>query len=317
MGDQPSLLQLADELRNMTWYRVHGHLDRLSLSVHTFEGNFRELAAVGTALCDPRRSAPFTRLRHHDVLGLLLCEFIRHLHNYVAAAMSLVVHSRRISRRIAEEGHPVEGYQDRVDSEFRYNARHQIIQGLRNYYLHYEMPDVDMTVSIDGGELRIKQVLELRVEDLLRSDRWKPEAEAYLKSVGEKLDVMGVITTYRHQVRGFYQWFESQVNAAYCDEIQAYRRKEAELLLLQLKDFLSMAVADGTAGTSEGEEIAFHTMLKTPEFAALESLPPRSKSRADKALQLLRGHVPVSRELEQTIRDWYSSGSAEPGHSSE
>lgn len=306
MSDRPDYVQSIDELRNMTWRRVHGHLTRLHSSVYTFDMNSRELVQSAEFLCNPDKSEKFTRLRHRDILYRLLLEFVRQLHNTVAAAMSLVDHSRRVNAAISEEGHSVAGYCDRVDAQFGSNATHQVIQGLRNSYLHYEMLDVHMTVSFDGRTSEIGHALHLPVERLLRSKRWKQEAVAYLKSSGERLDVMQVIKDYREQVRSFYTWFESQVRTVYQTEIRDYEAKEQGLLLGQLREVLAITAFDGSAGKSLGEEVVFHTVLGSEDFAALESLPDCSEARADRALELLQSHLELPEEVQEAIRSWYS-----------
>lgn len=306
-GDRPSILDLQDELHSTTWYRVYQHLQRLDSSIYAFEVNFLELLKVGKFLCNPQASSPLTRLMHHDILGRCLQEVIRLLHNYVAAAKSLVDHTRRCSRSIGGEGHPILDYQDRVDQFFSGDPLTHFVQDLRNYFLHYELADVAMTVSFSADGPTYTQVLTLSVETLARWDGWSAPARKYMEEAGETVDTVKAVELYRDRVREFCGWFHQSVLKLFESERNEYAEKEGRLLRLQLDMGLNIGTADGRAGTTEGEEAAFYGVFGTEEFRKLAELPPRSSERAALALELLKGRLELPQELEQRIRAWYQA----------
>jgi hypothetical protein len=292
----------------MAWYRVYMHLDRLNVSVYTFHVNYIEFLKVGRVLCDPKASSHLTRLMFHGVLGEVLYDVIRLLHNYVVAIKSLVEHTRRTNDKISEEGKAVVSYQQRVDETFKHDPMSRFLQDLRNYYLHYEPAEIGMTISGSGEALSYFQALTLSVKELRRWDGWSAPALQYLDSVGDNVDVVTAVEQYSEKVKSFCLWFVEAVQELYAPEREAFEAKEAVLLRRNVDAGLALSRSDGQAGTTEGEELAFHGVFEIAELRELAESPSRSSERANRCLELLGKHFDVGAELEAKIGKWYVGG---------
>jgi hypothetical protein len=128
--------ELWAELEQAEAFRVRGRLQLFGLSFRTLEGNYRELMASLEAM----RSQPIP-----DDLGtpvgsdwiMPLFEIIcRHLHNYLAAASSLIDHTRVLYREIDQPSGLIPDYQAEVDARFKNNGLARLVNGLRNVNLH-------------------------------------------------------------------------------------------------------------------------------------------------------------------------------------
>jgi hypothetical protein len=104
----------------------------------------------------------------------------RALHNYVAATMTTVDHSRRLMK--GREGPVVEEFRSRV-SALNAAPEHRFFQELRNNMLHHSLPTLGHSFKIqmnyprsDGFE---SEVL-LNAHELLEWGKWSPSSRQFL-----------------------------------------------------------------------------------------------------------------------------------------
>src|SRR5712692_2155125 len=84
------------ELREMPEYRLYIELESLSNSVYVLDANYSQLRDFLNFLAnDPRANSLFW-LKNRDKLQEIGKEIIRLIHNFVAASLSLIDHTRRL-----------------------------------------------------------------------------------------------------------------------------------------------------------------------------------------------------------------------------
>jgi hypothetical protein len=218
---------------------------------------------------------------------LALDDVIRLLHNYVASVMSLVEHTRRLYNKLYAAGNEFTDYQPRVDQEFVQDPLAQFVQCLRLYCQHYKAPNLDITVSWNQGDARPTRTVSLLVEDLKTFDGWTPVARKYLDTINEKIEIVTLATAYRDKVITFYQWFQSRQEEIHKEEIQRFRDKDRELLLLMLDGNIDRYYAEAKQGLPHNKDDVFLSIFTSKEFTELEGIPIESPQRALRAIALL------------------------------
>lgn len=121
---------------------------------------------------------------------------IQKLHNYAAATMTLVDHSRRLTR---DRLSPAANDHRRRKSEVLANAELPFVQDLRNFMLHRTLPSLGHSVSIQNANLRSQTMVsefQLSCLDLLEWDGWTAASCSFLEDHGPTLNLRPVI--FRH-----------------------------------------------------------------------------------------------------------------------
>jgi hypothetical protein len=128
------------------------------------------------------------------------------LHNYVAATMTLVDHSRRLLR----------GHKDDISKEFGVrlatalaNPQIPLIQDLRNFMLHRSLPQLMHSLSmtnVNTPQARMDSQVQLSTDELLEFKRWSPGSKAFLVAQAPALSLLPLITNHGQVVLTLNNW---------------------------------------------------------------------------------------------------------------
>jgi hypothetical protein len=150
------------------------------------------------------------------------------LHNYVAATMTLVEHTRRIMRD--REGPIADELAVRKQALLA-NREIAFLQDLRNYVLHYELPFFGHSLSLTGNsasEPHMSSEVELGVAGLSRWSGWSPTSRAFLEEQGDTVVLRTVIRRHGELVATFNAWLYNALA-----EANAPALAEANLLVAE------------------------------------------------------------------------------------
>jgi hypothetical protein len=202
------------------------HLLRLRLSFGLLRRNYEELSAAVGHLTSP--------LVAHDMIGLddrwhrreAMGEVLYLLHNYVAAAKSLVDHSRRVYRKLYEPTGLLPSYQSEITERFATDPLSQFIENLREMAQHYRLPTVRLSHLFEnlpaGGQMTHR--LELVRSDLREYREWSPPAKEFLAEADENIDLLDVVTRHYAHVTAFHEWFREQQQSVHGIRPALYER---------------------------------------------------------------------------------------------
>jgi hypothetical protein len=185
---------------------------RLRFSIELLERNFAELDLFLRYLSSARvihaMAGAEERWRRHEAMGEVL--FL--LHNYVAAAKSLVDHSRRVYNKLYKPSGLIPDHPSQVKARFTNDPLSQFVEDLREMAQHYRLPSIGITTSIKNevGGATLSASLRLRVDDLLEFGRWGPHAKQFLAGAGESIDIADIVSRYHANVTAFHEWFRRE-----------------------------------------------------------------------------------------------------------
>ncbi len=222
-----SLPVVQDELMAMPEWKTLARIRYFGISVRLFESNANELRNVLDLLTEDARSWPLSDVRRRAALDQALEEVLRLLHNFVAAALTLVDHTRVMYRELYATTGLFPEYQAEVDRRFVNDPLAQFVKQLRHLAQHVRLPNIsyDFDYKRDEGTTRR---LTLRKEDLLQFDSWNAAAKTYLVSTGDAIDLREVLGAYTGAVRDFYKWVEQRQGDIHARDIAAVEKKQAE-----------------------------------------------------------------------------------------
>lgn len=310
MGDGRKIVDLMLEIRDMPERQIRIDLDCLVRSTAIFHTNYVELKGFLAFCEDDPRNQDLWHMHSIRKQDQMATETWRLLHNFVAAAFSLVEHTRIIYRRLNADGEFPE-YQPRVDEAFRSSSLAQFVQDLRNYVLHTGGGKLYFHGPIDIRTGRSDTRLGLRTSDLLDWSGWKALAKRFLKESEKYIDIAAVAGDYHARVRDFHMWFGERQREIRGVELDRLREKETELFVLELNVRLC-EIESGSPPAGTGETGLFIGLFDYSDYRELEALSPTSDERVDMAVAKLREHFPVPELLETRIRQAYSSATFFP-----
>lgn len=179
------------------------------------------LALLDQAASDPTLAVElFQNVRRPVVRMRFEGAVMRALHNYVASAMALVEHSRRIMR--GRSGPIVDEFEGRKH-EVIANPEVPFIQHLRNYVLHRSLPFIGNEVHVQPrpGVLATSEI-KLSVRELLGWDGWPASTRRFIESHGDALTLRPVIHSHGELAVALNIWLYEQLadaNASALDEV--------------------------------------------------------------------------------------------------
>jgi hypothetical protein len=133
-------------------------------------------------------------------------EMVQRLHNYVAATMTLVDHSRRIMR--GRTGPITDEFATRKEELLR-NLEVPFVQDFRNFTLHRSLPLLGHTLKIDNvnrPEQEITSEIKLGVVQLLAWDGWTASSRRFLEQQGDAVLLRPVIRRHGELMVDINSW---------------------------------------------------------------------------------------------------------------
>ena len=192
-------------------------------SLDVFRGNHAELKGFLDHVASPEVMVHMWNQEHSYRADYALREAARLLHNYVAAAFSLVDSTRRfVEKHYA--GTPLNGeYEARVKRDFADAPLHRFLQQLRNLTLHQRVPPMKVSTRWrrrdDGGQ-DFENGFWLDLKELRGRGDWTGKAREYLDSLGEEAKLDDIIDAYVPVVAGFHRWLQERIREEHAEAIE-------------------------------------------------------------------------------------------------
>jgi hypothetical protein len=188
-----------------------------SFSLNIFRMNSQELIEITRRVNDPDEGLRLMYLHNREAGDQTHREFARRVHNFVAAALSLVDHTRNFIREHYSEAPVFARYQARIDTELAPDPVVRFVQDLRNFMLHKSLPNSEMylnfTSNPDPGEGGLMETgIRIRSAPLLEWDRWSPPARRFVEGAGEFVDILNVAEVYTDKIGAFHNWLQGELD---------------------------------------------------------------------------------------------------------
>lgn len=195
-------LRGQDAARRVTQYRY---------SVELFRRNYEELVVFLDYFCAPSVAFSFSPVEQQWLSQEGTKEVTFLLHNFVAAAQSLIDHTRVLYRQLYEPQGKIPEYSGEVQNRFTTDPLSQFVIKLRQMAQHYRLPSLGHHTQIsdirEGRAGTVSIEMKLNTEDLRQFDGWTVPARRFLDAAGPAINLRTVIQKYFEHVADFYEWF--------------------------------------------------------------------------------------------------------------
>jgi hypothetical protein len=234
------LAELQQRLRDSPGGQARARWDSLRRSAGVFERNAGELVQLlRVAETDEQLVIElFQNVRPTNVPEEYFGRLDQRLHNMLAAAVSLVDHTRRLTR--SYEGTEFLDQLTRRNDEIRIAGESLFLRSLRNYLLHYGVLGFVHHVTFQSGDQPLVGEVRVNCSELLRWDGWTAGAKAYIESCGETVHLTKAVEAYVESMRKLYYWMFAQFEGLHSGDID-----EANKIVQEYNLTLTGGVSDG------------------------------------------------------------------------
>ena len=147
-------------------YKLKEEIRAFRIGYDIFIGNYADLERILIQAQDPQVWPHLWDEKHRYRLVKFNREVTRLLHNFVAAAKSLVEHTRNHMRAKYAATDFKKEYQARIDQHFTRDPLVQFVEDLRNYMLHKSLAAASLILISDQGKLATQSYVALVPEKL-------------------------------------------------------------------------------------------------------------------------------------------------------
>ena len=196
-------------------------------------------------------------------------EVMQRLHNYVAATMTLVDHSRRLMRE--RTGSVADEFLARKTSLLE-NPEVRFIQDLRNYTLHRSLPLVAHRLRLSGqssGSAQAESEVLLGTADLLVWHGWSSESRAWIQGQPRGVSLLPLITQHSALVYDLNSWLLDALSAENRPALE-----EANAIIVERNAFFNRTDMETAAKLTEDWTQQVHPQASEPEVPFEEESSP-------------------------------------------
>ena len=223
------LLKLHKELMASEGLKIVIRLSTFDNSLKIFLSNYADLEASIIKHVEVNKLIDFYNMQQRKAVQDELFEVLRHLHNTVAAALSLVDHTRVFYKEFYDKNSMIPNYQAEIDKRFAKDGLSHFVKCLRQFCQHYKTPLVSSVLDIDNKHGRHVRRIMLRKDDMAEFDAWTAPAKAYMKTLPENIHLLDVVRAYHDHVVGFYEWFKLRLGHIHRADLEHYRHLVTEI----------------------------------------------------------------------------------------
>jgi hypothetical protein len=240
------------ELDRSEDYRVRGRLRLFSVSLRTFEANCQELLRALEAIRPKGIPEDLGTPIGDDWIMPQLADICRHLSNYLAAASSLIDHSRVLYREVYQPRGLIAGYQVEVDARFKENGLTRLVNALRNVNLHchHLIITYSQQVRIDRGGQSISSEVFRPRDKLLAHGDLHSAARAFVESSTDRIGLESLVRRYHQSMLDFHRWFSARQQEIHGEAFARLARIEQELREIKAAE---KAHFDGLAASAQSD----------------------------------------------------------------
>jgi len=229
MPDERRIVELGEEIKKLPGYDIYfHHIKGLELSRYTFDKNYQELVAVLHFVTVDPGGNELHRGENKDKLNAFGYEIVCKFHNYVAAAETLVSHSRALHVKLCEQNHLFPDYDERVNGDFNNDPLAGFIQELRYYFLYEQSPDISFNTRFDGQGKPMRRA-SIPLKHLREKQDWKARSRQFLQDLTDDIDILELSTAFKLKVTTFQDWFRMRLLEVFKEEMTLLDAKRLEM----------------------------------------------------------------------------------------
>jgi hypothetical protein len=229
----------GDLLKEIRSSRGMEHINRSHQRTFThniFRMNAQELIEITRRVNDPDEGIRLMAVDNEEAGQQTHREVTRRVHNFAAAAVTLVDHTR-IFMRENYGGTPIlDRYQAKIDADVANDPLARFVKDLRNYMLHKGLPNSEMYLKFEsnpdlpGGGGALETGIHIRTAPLQEWPKWSATARKFIKECGEFIDIRTVAEAYTDTISSFHGWLQGELDQFHSDDLDELRALQESMI---------------------------------------------------------------------------------------
>lgn len=202
-----------------------------AMTFYTFSANAQEIRQLLRRYEDPNAALARLIKNPHRANEQLRVDAVRALHNFLAAAKSLVDHSRNFIREVYRADPFWEEYQAKVKAELAPVGAIAFVHDLRNYMVHRGIPLLRETYRFVKDEPSSFSV-SLDLGRMRSWENWSAHARVYMATLPDHVRLAPIIEDYVERVVYFHKWVtdrRKEIDRPHLIELNDLRQQLQEL----------------------------------------------------------------------------------------
>lgn len=308
MTDSESLSNLRKAIDDSSGASFINRVHMRSFSLNIFLLNSQELIEITQQIKDPDEGLRLMSEGNQEEGTQVHREISRRIHNFVAAAQTLVEHSRNFMREHYEGTDVFARYEARIKADFVSDPLSQFVKDLRNFMVHRGLPSSEMYLNITSGGAKpgvsdtIDTGARLRSAELLDWDRWSAPGRAFIVESGDHVDVLTVAQGYSEKATAFNEWLHQEL-------VQHHAADIAHARALEIRFWQQMSSRSQSGSPPPNADVA----AEVPGVVTDEAIPsPGSEAKVDKLASSIKARI---RKIEFPARPERQFTTERPVHS--
>jgi hypothetical protein len=220
--------QLFEELHSSAGMEYLNRRKRRDFTYNIFRGNYSELKKLCAVVEDPEIGIKLMSQSNQDQGNKAHMEVMRLFHNFLAAAKSLVDHTRVFVDHYYEGTSFKVAYTNKLKNEIAEDSLMKFIHDLRNYMLHRGLPNGSMSLFVTNdpktGEQTIETTVSIDKEKLLEWKNWTAGSKPFLKDSNAKIKISELSDAYGKKVEMFYEWFDNELMQHHRHDLEVFKK---------------------------------------------------------------------------------------------
>lgn len=206
-----------------------------TFSLNIFRLNAQELIEITRRINDPDEVLRLLSPGNREASEQTHREVTRRVHNFVAASLTLVDHTRKFIRKHYGDTPILHAYKEKVAADFANDPLVRFVQDLRNFMLHNGLPVSEIFLHFEAnpdlpdGAGDFTTGIHIRADQLSTWDGWTAPARAFLKNCGEFVDIRAFTETYTDKIIAFQVWLQAELDQFHLADLQELRALQAAL----------------------------------------------------------------------------------------
>jgi hypothetical protein len=209
--------------------QVFGRKKQRSFFLNIFVMNKIELQNDLTITSDPTVGLQLMSEEYREAGRQVHREVNRRFHNFLAAAKTLIDHTRVFMSDHYDKTDLHARYLERVERDFAEDELCRFMQDLRNYTLHYELPisTMNFQYSRDGG---IKTGVYIINKELQKWKNWSRLGAAYLQKQQKEISPLSTVNDYSEKIEPFHSWLDTTIHLYHSDDMAEFIALQEEFI---------------------------------------------------------------------------------------
>jgi len=256
------LQELNREIESSHGYRLRNKISLLKGTYFVFDTNYLNLKHTLNEFEQPMVFLKLWEEKSRERLDLFINDVTRLFHNYLAGAMTLLDHVRRLYNDVSWGTDFSKEYQARWERQFGERSLPVFLEELLSYLLYEGFPFTlaELNFGKVGGGMEISSAIRLDVRRLGEWERWSKKGSEHLNSLEDKAKFEYVINEHAASITDFYQWFLlrfSELNQEAFEELEGLEKRSADLeqQIESHEDFLETAEKTTISMREEREKL--------------------------------------------------------------